>query len=91
MTLQGSDNVRLEKRGKLAELDEHRTSNPVMVGVVSSIPTGGNFNFLLKLFKIPRCHYCTEMSDLSYERKSRVDVKKNLINQVNVRFELTTY
>ena len=36
----------------LAEWDKHLTSNPLMVSVVSSIPTWGNF-ILVKLFKIP--------------------------------------
>ena len=30
----------------LAQLDQHQTCKPVMVSVVSSNPTGGNFNFL---------------------------------------------
>ena len=30
----------------LAQLDQHQTCNPVMVSVVSSNPTGGNFFFL---------------------------------------------
>ena len=29
--------------GSVAYLDKHSTLDPVMVGVVSSIPTGGNF------------------------------------------------
>ena len=50
-----SDNLTLARNDRLAELDEHYTSNLVMVGVVSSIPTGGNFIFSWN------CQYCTEM------------------------------
>ena len=35
----------------LAPLDQHQTCIPVIVSVMSSNPTGGNFIF----FKIPRC------------------------------------
>ena len=35
----------------LAQLDQHQTCKPVMVSVVSSSPTGGNFIFL----KTPQC------------------------------------
>ena len=34
----------------LAQLDQHQTCKPVMVSVVSSNPTGGNF-----FFKTPGC------------------------------------
>ena len=34
--------MRLARHDILAELDEHQTSDPVLVGVVSSIPTGDN-------------------------------------------------
>ena len=33
----------------LAQLDQHQTSKPVMVSVVSSSPTGGKFIFLRHL------------------------------------------
>ena len=33
----------------LAQLDQHQTCKPVMVNIVSSIPTGGNFIFLRHL------------------------------------------
>ena len=33
----------------LAQLDQHQTCKPVMVSVVSSNPTGGNFNILRHL------------------------------------------
>ena len=33
----------------LAQLDQHQTCKPVMVSVVSSNPTGGNFHFLRHL------------------------------------------
>ena len=44
-----------------------------MVGVVSSIPSGGNFIFAD--FETPRCQFCRklpEMSDLCYLGKTRV-------------------
>ena len=47
-----------------------------MVGVVSSIPNGGNFIFAE--FETPRCQFCTkmpEMSDLYYLGKTRVSVQ----------------
>ena len=50
------------------------------VGVVSSIPSGGNFIFAD--FKTPWCQFCTkmpEMSDLCYLGKTRI-----------VAFELTS-
>ena len=48
----------------MAEWNSQLPSNPLMVGVVSSIPTGGNFNFLLKFFKtsdvnfVQKCKKC---------------------------------
>ena len=44
-----------------------------MVGVVSSIPSGGNFIFADS--KTPQCQFCTkmpEMSDLCYLGKNRL-------------------
>ena len=44
-----------------------------MAGVVSSIPSGGNFIFAD--FETPRCQFCTkmpEMSDLCYLGKARL-------------------
>ena len=44
-----------------------------MVGVVSSIPSGGNFIFAD--FETPQCQFCTkmqEMSDLCYLGKTRL-------------------
>ena len=44
-----------------------------MVGVVSSIPSGGNF--ISTDFEIPRCQFCTKMpkmSDLCYLGKTRI-------------------
>ena len=58
----------------LAELDEHWPPKPVMVSMVSSIPTGDNFVFLMKYIKA-HCHwcqYCAEMSDLCCKRKPRI-------------------
>ena len=36
----------------MAYLDKHSTLDPVMVSVVSSIPTGGKFLKLLKYFDV---------------------------------------
>ena len=44
-----------------------------MVGVMSSIPSGGNFIFAD--FETPRCQFCTkmpEMSDMCYLGKTRL-------------------
>ena len=49
MTLQGSENLKLSTHACLAQLDQHQTCKPVMVSVVSSNPTGGNFIFLRHL------------------------------------------
>ena len=37
--------MRLARNDKLAELDKHQTSQPMMVSVVTTIPTGDNFTF----------------------------------------------
>ena len=52
----------------MAQLEKHLNQ---WRSVVSSTPTGGNFIFLQKAFKSPRCQFCTEMSDLCYLRKPR--------------------
>ena len=49
-----------------------------MVGVVSSIPSGGNFIFAD--FETPPCQFCTkmpEMSDLCFLGKTRLSVNVN--------------
>ena len=70
MSLQGSET---DKDDKLAELDKHQTSHPVMVSVVSSISIGGNFIFLLRLFeplifhfveKSQKCQICVIYENL---------------------------
>ena len=43
--------ISFSTHARLAQLDQHQTCKPVMVSVVSSSPTGGNFIFL----KTPRC------------------------------------
>ena len=42
----------------LAELDKHRISKPVIVGVVSLILTGGNLIVCCNFSKIPQCQFC---------------------------------
>ena len=44
----------------LAQLDQHQTCKPVMVSVVSSNPTGGNFIFLRHLYVnfVQKCQIC---------------------------------
>ena len=52
---------------------------PVMVGVVSSIPTGNNSVFAETL-KVPWCQFCTkmpQMSDLCYSGKTRIFLHLN--------------
>ena len=52
-----------------------------MVGVVSSIPSGGNF--ILADFETPRCQFCTkmvEMSDLCYLGKTRMNTFRETVN-----------
>ena len=53
MTLLGSENLKLSTHACLAQLDQHQTCKPVMISVVSSSPTGGNFIFfkMLVLYK----------------------------------------
>ena len=53
----------------LAQLDQHQTCNPVMVSVVSSNPTGGNFIFLRHLNanfvqKCQKCQICVIYKNL---------------------------
>ena len=50
MTLKGSESLRLERFDRLAQLDKHQTSKPVMFSC-ELISTGGNFIFLLKLLR----------------------------------------
>ena len=38
--------MKLSTHACLAQLDRHQTCKPVMLSVVSSIPTGGNFRQL---------------------------------------------
>ena len=45
MALKQLDSLRMARHDRSAELDKHQTSEPVMVSVVSLIPTGGNFFF----------------------------------------------
>ena len=55
----------------LAQLDQHQTCKPVMVSVVISSPTGGNFIF----FKTTQWKFCTKMTEMSarcYLRKPRL-------------------
>ena len=52
----------------LAQLDQHHTCKPVIVSVVSSNPTGGNFNHLDAYF----VQKMTEMSDLCYLQKNPI-------------------
>ena len=58
-----------------------------MVGVVNSIPSGGNFIFAD--FETPRCQFCTkmpEMSNLYYLGKTRIHSSCDIfIGDVNTR------
>ena len=79
MTLKGSESLRLARHARLAQLDKHQTSKPVMVSCVSSVPNWRQLYFLLKLFKTPRCQFCTQMLDLCYLRKHRMLILKYII------------
>ena len=59
---------------RLAQLDKHQTSKPVMVSCEFNSHRRQLY-FLLKLFKTSQCQFCTkmsEMSDLCYLRKPRM-------------------
>ena len=69
MTLSGSENLKLSTHACLAQLDQHQTCKPVMVSVVSSNPTGGNFIFLRHLDanfvqKCQKCQICVIYENL---------------------------
>ena len=51
----------------VAYLDKHSTLDPVMVIVVGSVPTTGNF--LLKLVEITQCKFRLKMYMWSYRDK----------------------
>ena len=62
----------------LAQLDQHKTCNPVMVSVVSSNPTGGNFIFLRHfdanfVQKCQKCQICVIYENLDCLRVAFVD------------------
>ena len=65
------------------ELDDHQTCKPMMVSVVSSSPTGGNFIFL-RYFDANFCTKMSEMSDLCYLRKLRLSVVLRYSSVLNV-------
>ena len=52
----------------LAQLDRHQICKPVMVSVVSSSPTGGNFIFLrhLNVNFVQKCQICVIYVNLDY-------------------------
>ena len=52
--------MKLSTHACLAQLDQHQTCKPVMVSVVSSNPTGGNFIFLrhLDAIFVQKCQKC---------------------------------
>ena len=58
----------------LAQLDQHQTSNPVMVSVLSSNPTGGNFIFFLRhldanfVQKWQKCQICVIYENLEWSK-----------------------
>ena len=77
-----SENLRLARNDRLAEWVRHHNSNPVMVGVVSSIPTVGHFilcwNFSKSLdFNIVQkcqiCQICLEHRNLEWFNKRKFD------------------
>ena len=54
----------------LAQLDKQQTFKLVMVSVASSIPTGGNFIFLLQLFKTPFVQKCQNVRFVLFRKQS---------------------
>ena len=65
----------------LAQLDQHQTCNPVMVSVMSSNPTGGNFIFLRHLDanfvqKCQKCQICVIYENLDSTLKSTKQLQK---------------
>ena len=61
--------LKLSTHACLAQLDQHQTCKPVMVSVVSSSPTGGNFNFLRHVNanfaqKCQKCQICVIYKNL---------------------------
>ena len=66
MTLWRSENLRLTRNDRLAGWVRYWPSNPLMVGVVSSIPTGSNFIFCWNFLKtydvniVQKCQICVE-------------------------------
>ena len=73
----------LARHNKLAQLDKHQTSKPVLISCEFN-SHWRQLQFLLKLFKTPRCQFCTEMSDLFYLRKPRMLCQLNDLHQVTV-------
>ena len=59
MNLQGSENLRLARNDRLAEWVIQLDSNPVMVGVLSLIPTADNFIVMSDLFYSGKSGMCT--------------------------------
>ena len=70
MTLQWSKSLRLARHNRLAQLDKHQTSKPVMVSCEYNSHLR-QLIFLLKPFKTPPCRCCIEMSYLCYLLKPR--------------------
>ena len=68
---------------KLAELDKHQTFKPVMINVVSSIPTGGNFIFCWNILKsldvnfeqkCQKCQICVIYETFEWNQRSPVNM-----------------
>ena len=75
--------MKLSTHACLAQLDRHQTCKPVMVSVVSSSPTGGNFTFLRQLNanfgqRCQKCQICVIYENLVY-------VKTANCNYINLR------
>ena len=67
--------------GSVAYLDKHSTLDPVMVSVVSSNPTGGNFLKFLKLFKVNLGLKCK--CDLIVKNSSTTVLFTHIIKKIN--------
>ena len=95
MTLQGSESLRLARHDRLVQLDKHQAFKIVVVSCEFS-SHWRQLYFLLKLFKIPQCQFCTkilEMSDLCYLRKPQMSQlsEVDMLNENNFRMNSFHY
>ena len=63
---------------RLAQLDKHQTSKPLMVSCEFN-SHWRQLYFLLKPFKAPQCQFCTKISDLCYLWKPQLASSLSLL------------